>query len=94
MLAVADDHGARLLQASTSEVYGQPQVHPQPESYFGFVNPFGERSCYDEGKRVAETVLLEHFRRYGTEIRIVRIFNTYGPGMHPYDGRVGGQSWW
>mmetsp|Transcript_10307 Transcript_10307/g.25909 ORF Transcript_10307/g.25909 Transcript_10307/m.25909 type:complete len:493 (-) Transcript_10307:102-1580(-) len=88
MLAVADDHGARILQASTSEVYGQPQVHPQPESYFGFVNPFGERSCYDEGKRVAETLLREHYHRYGTEIRIVRIFNTYGPGMHPFDGRV------
>lgn len=80
--------GARILQASTSEVYGDPLVHPQEESYWGNVNCFGVRSCYDEGKRVAETLLLEYARMYGIEIKVVRIFNTYGPRMRPDDGRI------
>jgi UDP-glucuronate decarboxylase len=80
--------GARILQASTSEVYGDPLVHPQVESYWGNVNCFGLRSCYDEGKRVAETLLLEYSRKYGTGIKVVRIFNTYGPRMRPDDGRI------
>lgn len=85
-LAVALE--ARILQASTSEVYGDPRVHPQVESYWGNVNCFGVRSCYDEGKRIAETLLLEYGRTYGIEIKVVRIFNTYGPRMRPDDGRI------
>jgi UDP-glucuronate decarboxylase len=77
-----------VLQASTSEVYGDPQVHPQPESYWGHVNPIGRRSCYDEGKRVAETLFFDYHRMNDVDIRVVRIFNTYGPRMHPNDGRV------
>jgi UDP-glucuronate decarboxylase len=77
-----------VFQASTSEVYGDPAVHPQPESYWGNVNPIGKRSCYDEGKRVAETLFFDYHRENGVDIRIVRIFNTYGPRMHPNDGRV------
>jgi UDP-glucuronate decarboxylase len=79
---------ARVLQASTSEVYGDPEVHPQPESYWGRVNPVGVRSCYDEGKRCAETLFFDYHRQYQTDIKVVRIFNTYGPRMHPNDGRV------
>jgi UDP-glucuronate decarboxylase len=79
---------ARVFQASTSEVYGDPSVHPQPESYWGNVNPIGRRSCYDEGKRVAETLFFDYHRENKVDIRIVRIFNTYGPRMHPNDGRV------
>jgi UDP-glucuronate decarboxylase len=79
---------ARILQASTSEVYGDPEVHPQKESYRGNVNPIGIRACYDEGKRAAETLFFDYARQYGTEIRVVRIFNTYGPRMDPDDGRV------
>ena len=79
---------ARLLLASTSEVYGDPEVHPQPESYRGSVNPIGIRSCYDEGKRIAEALCFDYMRMHGTEIRVVRIFNTYGPRMFPDDGRV------
>lgn len=88
MLGMARRCGAKILQASTSEVYGDPEVHPQPESYKGAVNPVGLRSCYDEGKRAAETLFMDYYRRNNTNIRIVRIFNTYGPRMHPYDGRV------
>jgi UDP-glucuronate decarboxylase len=88
MLGLAKRTGARILQASTSEVYGEPTVHPQPESYWGNVNPIGLRACYDEGKRVAETLFFEYQRGDGCDIRVVRIFNTYGPRMHPYDGRV------
>ena len=88
VLGMAKRCGARVLQASTSEVYGDPQVHPQPESYWGNVNPIGVRSCYDEGKRVAETLFMDYYRMNHVDIRIVRIFNTYGPRMHPYDGRV------
>lgn len=88
MLELARRTGARILQASTSEVYGDPLVHPQPESYWGHVNPIGIRSCYDEGKRCAETLFFDYHRRYGVDIRVVRIFNTYGPRMHPNDGRV------
>lgn len=88
VLGMAKRCGARVLQASTSEVYGDPQVHPQPESYWGNVNPIGIRSCYDEGKRVAETLFMDYHRMNKVDIRIVRIFNTYGPRMHPYDGRV------
>ena len=80
--------GARILQASTSEVYGDPEVHPQVESYRGSVNPIGIRACYDEGKRVAETLFMDYHRSNSVDIRIVRIFNTYGPRMHPFDGRV------
>jgi UDP-glucuronate decarboxylase len=79
---------AKVFQASTSEVYGDPDVHPQPESYRGNVNPIGIRACYDEGKRVAETLFFDYHRSNGVNIRVVRIFNTYGPRMHPYDGRV------
>ena len=79
---------AKVLQASTSEVYGDPDVHPQPESYRGVVNPIGPRACYDEGKRAAETLLMDYHRQNRVNIRIVRIFNTYGPRMHPFDGRV------
>jgi len=88
MLGLAKRVKARILQASTSEVYGDPQVHPQPESYFGNVNPIGLRSCYDEGKRVAETLMMDYHRQSQVDVKIVRIFNTYGPRMHPDDGRV------
>ena len=88
MLGLAKRVKARILQASTSEVYGDPQVHPQPESYFGNVNPIGLRSCYDEGKRVAETLMMDYHKQSKVDIKIVRIFNTYGPRMHPEDGRV------
>ncbi|HET8649947.1 MAG TPA: UDP-glucuronic acid decarboxylase family protein [Gemmatimonadales bacterium] len=88
MLLLAHRVGARLLQASTSEVYGDPTVHPQPESYWGHVNPIGPRACYDEGKRVAETLLMDYHRQHGVDIRIARIFNTYGPRMAEHDGRV------
>ena len=87
-LGLAKRVGARILQASTSEVYGDPEVHPQPESYWGHVNPLGPRSCYDEGKRVAESLCMNYHVEHGLEIRIVRIFNTYGPRMDPHDGRV------
>jgi UDP-glucuronate decarboxylase len=88
MLGLAKRVRARLLQASTSEVYGDPEEHPQKESYWGNVNPIGVRSCYDEGKRVAETLCMDYHRNNKVDIRIVRIFNTYGPRMHPNDGRV------
>lgn len=88
MLGMAKRCGARILLASTSEIYGDPTVHPQPESYWGNVNPIGIRSCYDEGKRVAETLFMDYHRMNKVDIRIVRIFNTYGPRMHPFDGRV------
>jgi UDP-glucuronate decarboxylase len=88
MLGLAKRTKARILQASTSEVYGDPEVHPQPESYWGRVNPNGIRSCYDEGKRCAETLFFDYWRQNKVDIRIVRIFNTYGPNMHPNDGRV------
>jgi UDP-glucuronate decarboxylase len=88
LLELANRSGTRILQASTSEIYGDPEVHPQPESYWGRVNPIGVRSCYDEGKRCAETLFFDFKRRYGLDARIVRIFNTYGPGMSPNDGRV------
>jgi len=88
MLGLAKHCRAKILQASTSEVYGDPEVHPQPESYCGNVNPIGLRACYDEGKRAAETLFMDYRRMYQIPIRIVRIFNTYGPRMHPYDGRV------
>ncbi len=88
MLGLAKRCGARILQASTSEVYGDPHVHPQVESYWGNVNPIGIRSCYDEGKRVAETLCMDYHRAHDLDIRIIRIFNTYGPRMHPEDGRV------
>ncbi len=88
MLGLAKRVKARILQASTSEVYGDPTVHPQTEEYWGNVNPIGIRSCYDEGKRVAETLFMDYHRQNKVDIRIVRIFNTYGPRMHPNDGRV------
>jgi len=88
MLGLAKRTKARILQASTSEVYGDPEVHPQTEQYWGRVNPIGIRACYDEGKRCAETLFFDYYRQYQTEIKIVRIFNTYGPHMHPKDGRV------
>jgi len=88
MLGLAKRLKARILQASTSEVYGDPAVHPQPEEYWGNVNPLGPRACYDEGKRCAETLFFDYYRQYGLPIRVVRIFNTYGPRMHPNDGRV------
>lgn len=88
MLGLAKRVKARMLQASTSEVYGDPQVHPQPESYWGNVNPIGVRSCYDEGKRVAETLMMDYHRQHKLETRIARIFNTYGPNMSVNDGRV------
>lgn len=88
MLELAKRTKARVLQASTSEVYGDPEVHPQPEDYWGRVNPVGIRSCYDEGKRCAETLFFDYHRQYKLEIKVVRIFNTYGPNMHPQDGRV------
>lgn len=88
MLGLAKRVGARILQASTSEVYGDPEVHPQDESYWGRVNPIGIRSCYDEGKRIAETLMTDYHREHGVDIRIARIFNTYGPRMLEDDGRV------
>ena len=88
MLGLAKRLKAKILQASTSEVYGDPEVHPQPESYLGRVNPVGPRSCYDEGKRCAETLFFDYWRQHRLRIKVVRIFNTYGPRMHPNDGRV------
>mgnify|MGYP003483077823 FL=1 len=88
MLGLAKRLRARIFQASTSEVYGDPQVHPQPESYWGHVNTIGPRSCYDEGKRCAETLFFDYHRQHALEIKVARIFNTYGPRMHPNDGRV------
>jgi len=88
MLGLAKRLKARILQASTSEVYGNPTVHPQPETYLGSVNPIGPRACYDEGKRCAETLFFDYHRQFGIEIKVARIFNTYGPRMHPNDGRV------
>ena len=88
MLGLAKRTKAKIFQASTSEVYGDPEIHPQPESYRGCVNPIGLRACYDEGKRCAETLFFDYHRQNGVNIRVVRIFNTYGPHMHPYDGRV------
>ena len=88
MLELAKTHGAKLLHTSTSEIYGDPLVHPQVESYWGNVNTIGIRSCYDEGKRVAETLAADYIREFDTDVRMVRIFNTYGPYMHPQDGRV------
>ena len=88
MLGLAKRVKARIFQASTSEVYGDPEVHPQPETYWGSVNPIGQRACYDEGKRCAETLFFDYHRQHGLAIRVARIFNTYGPRMHPRDGRV------
>jgi UDP-glucuronate decarboxylase len=88
MLGLAKRLKCRIFQASTSEVYGDPNVHPQTEDYWGHVNPIGPRSCYDEGKRCAETLFFDYHRQHGLEIKVVRIFNTYGPRMHPNDGRV------
>lgn len=88
MLELAKRRGATILQTSTSEVYGDPNVHPQPESYWGNVNPIGIRACYDEGKRCAETLFFDYHRQFGLNIKVARIFNTYGPRMHPEDGRV------
>jgi UDP-glucuronate decarboxylase len=88
MLGLAKRTRSKIFQASTSEVYGDPSVHPQPESYNGNVNPIGPRSCYDEGKRCAETLFFDYKRQHNINIRVVRIFNTYGPRMHPNDGRV------
>jgi UDP-glucuronate decarboxylase len=87
-LGMAKRCRARILQASTSEIYGDPEVHPQPESYRGSVNTIGPRACYDEGKRAAETLFMDYHRKHGLDVRIARIFNTYGPRMHPFDGRV------
>lgn len=88
LLGLAKRTGARILQASTSEIYGDPGVHPQPETYWGHVNPIGPRSCYDEGKRAAETLFFDYHRQHGVDIRVIRIFNTYGPRMSANDGRV------
>jgi len=88
MLGLAKRTHAKILQASTSEVYGDPEVHPQQESYWGHVNPIGIRSCYDEGKRCAETLFFDYYRQHQLQVKVVRIFNTYGPRMHPNDGRV------
>ena len=88
MLGLANRVKAKILQASTSEVYGDPKIHPQPENYWGNVNPIGLRSCYDEGKRCAETMFVDYYRQHQVKIKIIRIFNTYGPNMHPQDGRV------
>lgn len=88
MLGLAKRTNATILQASTSEVYGDPEVHPQPEDYWGRVNPIGIRSCYDEGKRCAETLFFDYHRQHNVKIKVIRIFNTYGPRMHPNDGRV------
>jgi UDP-glucuronate decarboxylase len=87
-LGMAKANKAKIFHASTSEVYGDPSVHPQPESYRGNVNPIGLRACYDEGKRAAETLMFDYHRKHGVDIRVARIFNTYGPYMHPFDGRV------
>ncbi|MCM1233266.1 MAG: SDR family oxidoreductase [Ruminococcus flavefaciens] len=87
-LGLAKRCHARILQASTSEIYGNPEIHPQPETYYGYVNPNGIRSCYDEGKRMAETLFFDYYRQYGIDIKVVRIFNTYGPMMRCDDGRV------
>ncbi len=88
MLDLARQYKAKIFQASTSEIYGDPHVHPQPESYWGNVNPIGPRSCYDESKRMGETLFFDYHRQYGVRIKVGRIFNTYGPNMHPNDGRV------
>jgi UDP-glucuronate decarboxylase len=88
MLGLAKRTGAKIMQASTSEVYGDPEIHPQPENYWGKVNPIGVRSCYDEGKRCAETLFFDYNRQHNLNIKVARIFNTYGPHMHPNDGRV------
>ena len=88
MLGLAKRIKAKIFQASTSEVYGDPNIHPQPESYWGHVNPLGPRACYDEGKRAAETLFFDYHRQHGVRIKVARIFNTYGPRMHPDDGRV------
>jgi len=88
LLGLAKRTGARIFQASTSEVYGDPEIHPQTEDYWGRVNPIGVRSCYDEGKRCAETLFFDYHRQHSLEIKVARIFNTYGPNMHPHDGRV------
>ena len=88
MLGLAKRLNIKILQASTSEVYGDPEVHPQKESYWGNVNPIGPRSCYDEGKRCAETLFFDYYRQHCLDIKVIRIFNTYGPRMHPEDGRV------
>ena len=88
LLGLAKRTNAKILQASTSEIYGDPEVHPQPEEYWGRVNPIGIRSCYDEGKRCAETLFFDYYRQYNVRIKVARIFNTYGPNMHPDDGRV------
>ena len=88
MLGLAKRVGAKIFQASTSEVYGDPKVHPQTENYWGHVNPIGSRSCYDEGKRCAETLFFDYYRQHNMRIKVARIFNTYGPNMHPNDGRV------
>ncbi|MEE8397545.1 MAG: UDP-glucuronic acid decarboxylase family protein, partial [Desulfobacterales bacterium] len=88
MLGLAKRVKAKIFQASTSEVYGDPDIHPQPESYWGRVNPIGPRACYDEGKRCAETLFFDYHRQHGLRIKVARIFNTYGPRMHPNDGRV------
>jgi UDP-glucuronate decarboxylase len=88
MLGMAKRNKAKILQASTSEVYGDPEIHPQPESYWGHVNTIGPRSCYDEGKRCAETLFFDYKRQHNLKIKVARIFNTYGPRMHPNDGRV------
>jgi len=88
MLGLAKRTRARILQASTSEIYGDPEIHPQIESYWGRVNPIGIRSCYDEGKRCAETLFFDYYRQHKVDIKVIRIFNTYGPHMHPHDGRV------
>ena len=88
MLELAKSNNAKILQASTSEVYGDPLEHPQKETYWGNVNPIGIRSCYDEGKRCAETLMMDYMRQFNTDIKIIRIFNTYGPNMQPNDGRV------
>jgi len=88
MLGLAKRTHARILQASTSEVYGDPEIHPQPEEYWGRVNTIGVRACYDEGKRCAETLFFDYWRQYRLDIKVMRIFNTYGPRMHPNDGRV------
>jgi UDP-glucuronate decarboxylase len=88
LLGLAKRLRAKILQASTSEVYGDPSVHPQPEDYWGHVNPIGSRSCYDEGKRCAETLFFDYWRQHRLQIKVARIFNTYGPRMHPNDGRV------
>ena len=88
MLSLAKRNKARIFQASTSEVYGDPEIHPQSENYWGRVNPIGPRACYDEGKRCAETLFFDYHRQHGLNIKVARIFNTYGPRMHPNDGRV------